>query len=78
MTKAKQGSNLTTKQEMKAELNAGGKLIIEAENELESYALRKWHKDNPINYENIIVGWSSNAYLQKPEFPKDKKTDRWY
>lgn len=48
---------------MKAKLNAEGKLIIEAENELESYALKNWLKENPFTDGDYYIYSSEHQKL---------------
>jgi len=47
---------------MKATINANGILVVEAETDLEAYALKKWSEDNFQTYpnnmsEHVTVKW---------------------
>ena len=48
---------------MNVRMAASGTIVIEAENELDSYALRKWCKDNPELPAHMLVDTNFPARL---------------
>jgi len=58
---------------MKAEIKENGLLIVSAENELESYAIRKWVLDNTELISNPEINKSiAICYGVNEEFGNDK------
>ena len=49
---------------MITEINSNGKLIVQAENELESYALQKWAADNNLP-SGLVIKWGIGKVIQQ-------------
>lgn len=65
---------------MKATINKDGILTIESETELESYALKQWLSNNPVNATSLLFIATDKMYQKnelrppKPNFPEDRIT----
>ena len=52
---------------MKVEIKKDGTLLIQAETELESYAIRKWLDDHPISMDGLTLSWGIPDDQKEPE-----------
>jgi hypothetical protein len=63
--------NLFKLNKMKAKITKDGLLIIESETDIESYALKHWIKENPINESLHLMFMTHIPYDQKEEIKND-------
>lgn len=56
---------------MKAKITKDGMLIIEAETEIETYAMRHWLKENPIEIPMNLMIIASNPLNIKQEIKRE-------